>query len=88
MAGLIRRGLARGGRGGGHRRVRRGRALDGGLDDYDALVLDVMLPGSTAFETCERLRASSVWTPVLPAHRARRRGGSESVASTGARTTT
>jgi two-component system OmpR family response regulator len=33
--------------------------------DYDALVLDVMLPGIDGFETCRRLRASGVWTPIL-----------------------
>ena len=33
--------------------------------DYDALVLDVMLPGIDGFEACERLRADGVATPVL-----------------------
>jgi two-component system OmpR family response regulator len=32
---------------------------------YDAIVLDVMLPGMNGFETCRRLRAAGVWTPVL-----------------------
>ena len=32
---------------------------------YDAIVLDVMLPGIDGFETCERLRAQGVWSPVL-----------------------
>jgi two-component system OmpR family response regulator len=32
---------------------------------YDAIVLDVMLPGLDGFETCSRLRAEGVWTPVL-----------------------
>jgi two-component system OmpR family response regulator len=32
---------------------------------YDAIVLDVMLPGLDGFQTCERLRADGVWTPVL-----------------------
>src|SRR5687768_8074959 len=32
---------------------------------YDAVVLDVMLPGIDGFETCRRLRADGVWTPVL-----------------------
>ena len=36
-----------------------------GATDYDALVLDVMLPGIDGFETCSRLRESGVWTPVL-----------------------
>lgn len=32
---------------------------------YNALVLDVMLPGIDGFETCARLRRSGVWAPVL-----------------------
>jgi len=33
--------------------------------EYDAIVLDVMLPGLNGFETCRRLRANGVWAPVL-----------------------
>ncbi|HEU0023887.1 MAG TPA: response regulator transcription factor [Thermoleophilaceae bacterium] len=33
--------------------------------DYDAIVLDVMLPGLDGFETCRRLRGEGVWAPVL-----------------------
>jgi len=33
--------------------------------DYDAIVLDVMLPGLSGFETCRRLRENGVWAPVL-----------------------
>ncbi len=36
-----------------------------GAVDYDAIVLDVMMPGLDGFETCERLRRDGVWTPVL-----------------------
>jgi DNA-binding response OmpR family regulator len=32
---------------------------------YDALVLDVMLPGLDGFEVLRRLRDDGVWTPVL-----------------------
>ncbi len=32
---------------------------------YDAIVLDVMLPGVDGFEVCSRLRADGVWSPVL-----------------------
>ena len=33
--------------------------------EYDAIVLDVMLPGRDGFETCGALRQSGVWSPVL-----------------------
>ena len=36
-----------------------------GAAPYSAIVLDVMLPGLTGFETCRRLRNAGVWTPVL-----------------------
>jgi two-component system OmpR family response regulator len=32
---------------------------------YDAIVLDVMLPGIDGFETCRRLRGEGIWSPVL-----------------------
>ena len=32
---------------------------------YDAIVLDVMLPGLDGFATCRKLRSLGVWTPVL-----------------------
>jgi two-component system OmpR family response regulator len=65
MAGLIRRGL-----------VEEGHAADvasTGEDalwmaqahPYEAIVLDVMLPSLSGFETCRRLRNSGVWAPVL-----------------------
>ena len=65
MAELIRKGLSR-----------EGFAVDVAADGeecmrmatataYDALVLDVMLPGISGFEACRRLRDDSVWTPVL-----------------------
>ena len=33
--------------------------------DYDAIVLDVMLPGMDGFEVLRRLREAETWTPVL-----------------------
>jgi two-component system OmpR family response regulator len=32
---------------------------------YDAVVLDVMLPGIDGFETCRQLRSEAVWAPIL-----------------------
>jgi two-component system OmpR family response regulator len=65
MAGLLRRCLAEEG-------YAVDVATDGvtGLDaasgrEYDAIVLDVMLPAMTGFEACARLRSLEVWTPVL-----------------------
>src|ERR1700730_4442549 len=36
-----------------------------GATEYDAIVLDLMLPGVDGFETCRRLRAEGVWSPTL-----------------------
>jgi two-component system, OmpR family, response regulator len=33
--------------------------------DFDAIVLDVMLPGCDGFEVCRRLREAGRWAPVL-----------------------
>ncbi|MGH2933651.1 MAG: response regulator transcription factor [Gaiellaceae bacterium] len=33
--------------------------------EYDAIVLDVMLPGLDGFAVCRRLREQGVWAPVL-----------------------
>jgi two-component system OmpR family response regulator len=33
--------------------------------EYDAIVLDVMLPGLDGFDVCRELRVGGVWTPVL-----------------------
>src|SRR3977135_1550394 len=33
--------------------------------DYDAVVLDVMLPGKDGFEVCRALRSEECWSPVL-----------------------
>jgi two-component system, OmpR family, response regulator len=36
-----------------------------GSTGYDAIVLDVMLPGTDGFEVCRRLREAGGWSPVL-----------------------
>jgi two-component system OmpR family response regulator len=33
--------------------------------DYDVIVLDVMLPGMSGFDTCRQLRSNGTWAPVL-----------------------
>ncbi|HEV8088757.1 MAG TPA: response regulator transcription factor [Actinomycetota bacterium] len=32
---------------------------------YDAIVLDILLPGMNGYKVCARLRAAGVWTPIL-----------------------
>jgi two-component system OmpR family response regulator len=65
MAGLIRRGMRE-----------EGLAADVAIKGedalwmadatpYDAIVLDVLLPGIDGFETCRRLREKGIWAPVL-----------------------
>ncbi len=65
MASLIRRGL-----------IEEGLAVDvarsgddalwmAGATQYDAIVLDVMLPGTDGFDVCRRLREGGGWSPVL-----------------------
>jgi two-component system OmpR family response regulator len=65
MAALIRRGL-----------TEQGLAVDvapsgeealvmAGSSAYDAVVLDVILPGIDGFEACRRMREDGVWVPVL-----------------------
>jgi two-component system OmpR family response regulator len=36
-----------------------------GAAPYDAILLDVMLPGMDGFTTCRELRKRGIWTPVL-----------------------
>ena len=36
-----------------------------GSTEFDAVVLDVMLPGIDGFETCRRLREDGVWAPII-----------------------
>jgi two-component system OmpR family response regulator len=65
MAGLIRRGL----REEGMAVDVAGRGEDAlwmaGSTEFDAIVLDLMLPGIDGLETCRRLRDDGVWAPVL-----------------------
>jgi two-component system OmpR family response regulator len=36
-----------------------------GATEFDAVVLDVMLPGIDGFETCRRLREEKMWAPII-----------------------
>jgi two-component system OmpR family response regulator len=36
-----------------------------GATEYDAIVLDVMLPGVDGLEVCSKLREQGIWAPVL-----------------------
>ena len=65
MAALIRRGLSE-----------QGMAVDvaasgedavqmASANGYDAIVLDVILPGIDGFEACRRMRVEGIWAPVL-----------------------
>ena len=65
MASLIRRGLIAEGLAADVAQSGEDALISAGAHVYDAIVLDVMLPGIDGFETCRRLRRGGVWTPVL-----------------------
>ncbi len=65
MAALVRRGLAEDGAAVDVARSGEDALWMAAATPYDAVVLDVMLPGIDGFETCRRLRGDGVWTPVL-----------------------
>jgi two-component system OmpR family response regulator len=65
MAAALRRGLRSDGlvvdvAGDGERALALARSTE-----FDAVVLDIMLPDHDGFETCRRLRAAGVWAPVI-----------------------
>ena len=35
------------------------------INDYDVIILDIMLPGKDGFEVCRELRKKSILTPIL-----------------------
>jgi two-component system, OmpR family, response regulator len=65
MASLIRRGLEKEGLSADIAATGEEALVLAGAHEYDAIALDVMLPGMTGFETCRRLRSQGIWTPVL-----------------------
>jgi two-component system, OmpR family, response regulator len=65
MAALLRRGLAEEGYAADVARTGEDALWMARATPYDAIVLDVMLPGADGFEVCRELRSSGVWSPVL-----------------------
>src|SRR3954469_16606590 len=65
MAGLIRRGLRDDGMAADVAIKGEDALWMAGSTEYDAIVLDVMLPDMNGFEVCERLREDGIWSPVL-----------------------
>ncbi|MBA2567908.1 MAG: response regulator transcription factor [Actinobacteria bacterium] len=65
MASLLRRGLLEEGLSADVARTGDDALWMAEATEYDAIVLDVMLPGLDGFEVCRRLRESGRWSPVL-----------------------
>jgi two-component system OmpR family response regulator len=65
MAALLRRGMEEEGVAVDVAREGEDALVRASATDYDAIVLDVMLPGIDGFETCRRLREGEVWAPIL-----------------------
>jgi two-component system OmpR family response regulator len=65
MAALLRRGLREEGLAADVARTGDDAVWRAQATDYDAIVLDVMLPGADGFEVCRRLREAGTWSPVL-----------------------
>jgi two-component system OmpR family response regulator len=65
LAGLIRRGLREEGMAADVAAKGEDAVWMAGATEYDAIVLDLMLPGLDGFQTCRKLRNDGVWSPVL-----------------------
>jgi two-component system, OmpR family, response regulator len=65
MASLLRRGLAEEGHAVDVARTGTEALVSARAIEYDAVVLDLMLPELDGVEVCRRLRESGVWAPVL-----------------------
>ena len=65
MAALIRRGLIEEGYAADVARTGEEALWMARATPYDAIVLDLMLPGLDGFEVCRELRRSGVWSPIL-----------------------
>jgi two-component system OmpR family response regulator len=65
MAALIRRGLVEEGYSADVARTGEEALWMARATPYDAIVLDLMLPGRDGLEVCRELRESGVWSPIL-----------------------
>jgi len=65
LAGLLERGLVEEGHAADVARTGEDALWMAGSVEYDAIVLDLMLPGVNGVEVCRRLREREVWSPVL-----------------------
>jgi two-component system, OmpR family, response regulator len=65
MAGLLRRGLTEEGHAVDVARMGDDALWMARAIEYEAIVLDLMLPGLDGIEVCRRLREGGVWAPVL-----------------------
>ena len=65
MAGLLRRGLVEEGHAPDIARTGDDALWMARAIEYDAIVLDLMLPGLDGIDVCRRLRERGIWTPVL-----------------------
>jgi two-component system OmpR family response regulator len=65
MAALIRRGLVEEGYVADIARTGEDALWMASAAPYDAILLDVMLPGRDGFDVCRELRETGVWTPIL-----------------------
>jgi two-component system OmpR family response regulator len=65
MAGLLKRGMEEDGHAADIAATGTDALWMAKATDYDAIVLDLMLPGVDGVEVCRRLREDGVWSPVL-----------------------
>ena len=65
MAGLLNRGLVEDGHAVDVARTGDDAVWMAAAIEYDAIVLDLMLPGMDGIQACRRMRENGVWSPVL-----------------------
>jgi two-component system, OmpR family, response regulator len=65
MASLLRRGLVEEGHAADIARTGEDALWMAQAVEYEAILLDVMLPGTDGFEVCRQLRDKGIWAPVL-----------------------